>query len=195
MWRRAICLKFLEAVGHIRFWAKAKTIIINRTKAKKIVIKRGSKGNCFCWGGTLTQVGGVRAVGEVIAVGKGTQGGRRKVLLRLETKKNHDWILTKSIIKRALAIGKVVIFSWVWAISMLNNIFKLKVIGNLSMIRVILLKAKKKVQIKIKIKGQDWQKVKDKNLLSWISSAMINLFLLKRNWDLQWNLKWKKFKC
>lgn len=59
----------------------------------------------------MIEVGGVRAVGEVIAVGKGTQGGRRKVLLRLETKKNHDWILTKSIIKRALAIGKVVIFS------------------------------------------------------------------------------------
>lgn len=38
---------------------------------------------------------------------------------------------------------------------MRNNIFKLKVIGNLSMIRVTLLKAKKKVQIKIKIKGQD----------------------------------------
>lgn len=159
------------------------------------VIKRGSKGSCFCWRGTVTEVQAVRAVSKVIAVVKGTQVGRRRVLLRLAVKKNHDWILTKSIIKRALAIGKVVIFSWVWAILMRNNIFKLKVIGNLSMIRVTLLKAKKKVQIKIKIKGQDWQKVKDKNLLSWINSAMINLFLLKRNWDLQWNLKWKKFKC
>lgn len=59
----------------------------------------------------MTEVQAVRAVSKVIGVAKGTQGGRRRVLLRLAVKKNHDWILTKSIIKRALAIGKVVIFS------------------------------------------------------------------------------------